>query len=333
MDLSHTFKCLIKPQQDGLTLIEALTQRFPYLSQAEWQNLISSGAVLVNNSPASTDLILKINDQLTTQIHLPEEPWKEIEIPVVYETDSFLLVEKPAGMPVTRTSDIVHNTLINTLRHQRDNKEIQLMHRLDRETTGLILCASNRQSCKQWQRHLNKIIRRKFYLVVVSGNLNVSDHLIQQPLAEKKESTVRCQMHIDPAGKPATTTVHTIATHHDYSLILAELHTGRKHQIRAHLAHLGHPLLGDKIYSCDGYYFLARMKRKLTIDDYTALKATHHTLHAWAMELQLPSGNPHLFFSDHFSQDMEHYLTLFPNWQKKAHDGLIYLKNKQKPLF
>ncbi|MFC1513247.1 RluA family pseudouridine synthase [Thermodesulfobacteriota bacterium] len=332
MKFCHTFQCAIKPQQDGLTLTEALTQRFPYLQREEWRGLIAAGTVLVNGSPALPDLILNSGDRLLTRIDGHEEPSADTEIRTIYADEDFLLVEKPAGMPVSRTGRIIHHTLINILRRQQQNPEIQLMHRLDRETGGLLLCARNRKTCKQWQQHLPEILTRKFYLAMVRGRLEVNNYLIQLPLAEQNHSAIRCQMHVDPGGKTATTTLHTIAANAECSLILAELHSGRKHQLRAHLAHLGHPLFGDKIYSYDGHYFLTRLERELTDTDYAELGALHHTLHAWAVALQLPGHAPSFFFSSRFSKDMKQYLHHFPNWREKAEQGLMSLGVREELL-
>jgi len=146
--------------------------------------------------------------------------------------------------------------------------------------------------------------------------------MVDQPLATLEESLVRCRMWPHPGGKPCRTLFHTLACTNSYSLLLAELQTGRRHQIRAHLAHLGHPLIGDKIYSHDGHYYLKRLDGELSEEDYLGLGARHHLLHAWSVNLQLPDRPAALYFSKLFSTDFRDYLRLFPEWREKAREIL-----------
>lgn len=119
-------------------------------------------------------------------------------------------------------------------------------------------------------------------------------------------------------GKSCRTIFHKIASADNYSLVLAELLSGRKHRIRAHLTHLGRPLVGDKIYSHNGKYYLKRLGGKLTEKDLLEPGAHNHTLHAWAVRLKLPDQPERRYYSRIFSADMLKYLEYFPNWKKKA---------------
>jgi 23S rRNA pseudouridine1911/1915/1917 synthase len=245
------------------------------------------------------------------------EPEVPTEMEVILETPELLLTGKPAGSPVSRTGIIIHNTFVNILRRKYD-QDIHLLHRLDRETSGIMLCARNKESCKLYQRDLKKIIPGKYYLAIIRGQLDQSVVTMEQPLATRDDSPIRCRMWPAENGKPCRTIFHKIAGNTNFSLILAELITGRKHQIRVHLALLGHPLLGDKIYDHDGKFYLKRISAELTGEDFRKLGARNHTLHAWAVRAKLPGRKEELHFSRLFSKDMLRYLQCFPGWEQKS---------------
>lgn len=308
----------------GSTVLELLAVRFPYYTLGRWRELIDQGQVNVNGQSVAHGQITEVGDLLEYRAVGFTEP----EVPTCFEpvmkTADLLLVGKPAGTPVTRTGLIVRNTLVNLLRHHY-GEEIHPLHRLDRETGGLILCARNHEACRRWQNPRHTPITGKYYLVVVRGRMPLGTRYSEQPLAIRADSPVRCRMWPEADGKPCRTIFHTLAVESAFSLVLAELVTGRRHQIRAHLAHLGYPVVGDKIYSHDGYYFLKRLTGELTADDFRELGANNHTLHAWALRLKLPGESERLFFSRMFSEDLCRYLKLFPDWEKGARERLTQI--------
>lgn len=312
-----TLTCTITANEQGQQLLDLLVDRFPYHDQDTWCQLVASGQVLLNGTTAHHAQLVSTGDDLTYHTLNHQEPDVSTDIETILETPELLLVGKPAGTPVSRTGLIVYNTFVNILR-RRYQQEIHLLHRLDRETSGLLLCAKNKASCGLYQKELNNIITSKYYLAVIRGRLKKPVVTVEQPLATKENSPIRCQMWVTAKGKSSHTVFHTVANTDNYSLMLVELLTGRKHQIRAHLAHLGQPLVGDKIYNHDGKYYLKRLEGELTEQDYQQLGAHNHTLHAWAIRLKLPDRPEGIYFSRIFSDDLQKYLAHFPNWEKKA---------------
>lgn len=312
-----TLTCQITATEHGQRLLDLLTKRFAYHDREVWRHLLANGQVLLNGTTAQPGQLVNTGDDLTYHTLNHQEPDVSTEIETILETPELLLVGKPAGTPVSRTGLIVYNTFVNILRRHYQ-QEIHLLHRLDRETSGLLLCARDKETCSRYQKELGNLITGKYYLAVIQGSLQKPIVTVTQPLATKEHSPIRCQMWVTTQGKASRTVFHTIASTDNYSLVLAELLTGRKHQIRAHLAYLGQPLLGDKMYSDGGKYYLKRLEEELTEQDYQQLGAHNHTLHAWAVRLKLPGRPEECYFSRIFSEDMQKYLAHFPNWEKKA---------------
>ena len=315
----HNLKleCKITARENGQRLLDLLTKRFAYHDVEVWRQMIESGQVLLNDETIRNEHLVSTGDKLTYHRINHQEPVVPTKFETIVETPELILVGKPAGTPVSQTGLIIHNTFANILRRHY-SQDIHLLHRLDRETSGLLLCARNKEYCRLYQKELRQIITGKYYLAIIRGHLKQPIVTLEEPLATREDSPIRCRMWSAANGKSCRTIFHEVATNNNYSLILAELITGRKHQIRAHLAHLGHPLVGDKIYGHEGKYYLKRITEKLTEKDYQELGAYDHTLHAWAVRLKLPNQPAGLYYSRIFSADMRKYLEYFPNWEKKA---------------
>lgn len=323
-------QCRLGLRDSGRNLLELLISRFPYHGEDQWRQLIALGQVSINGQAGTPTLQVARGDLLEYRATGFTEPDVPTFFEPVLETADLLLVGKAAGTPVARTGLIVRNTLVNLLRRHY-GEDIHPLHRLDRETGGLILCARSREACRRWQNCRPPLITGKYYLAVVEGRMPPGRHLTDQALATRPDSPVRCRMWPDDHGKPCRTIFHTIAAAAGASLVLAELITGRRHQIRAHLAHLGHPVIGDKIYSQEGRFFLKRVAGALSTDDFGELGATCHTLHAWALGLALPDCPESLYFSGLFPADLRRYLALFPGWESRAREMLAAIRAPSAP--
>jgi len=313
-----TVSTRITGREAGRALLELLVERFPYHDRAQWQAAIAAGHLLLNGEPAEPEQQLSRGDLLAYRAAGYGEPEVPEQIEEIFAGPDLLLVGKPADVPLQRTGQIIANTFINQLRRHYHQK-IHPLHRLDRETSGLLLCARSAEANRLYHSRREKILRGKFYLAVVQGCFPQQEVRIDQPLAPDAGSPIRCQMWPVATGKSCCSRIFRIAADEDLSLLLVEPLTGRRHQIRAHLAHLGYPLLGDKIYAHDGRYYLQRLQAPLTIDDFARLGARQHLLHAWTQVLQLPGERePRLFFSRQLSEDFGTHLQRFADWQPRA---------------
>ncbi|MFT7261797.1 MAG: 23S rRNA pseudouridine1911/1915/1917 synthase [Glaciecola sp.] len=311
--MNATFSFTVNSKQANTTLLACLLPAIPYLQPEQWQALllgeqntltgaitdtvtnIIKGTIEVDGVIVSKDVLLlagqivryTINDYQEAEV---DDTWSQI-----WSNDEISAIHKPANLPVNRTTRNVYNTLIQLLRRESPWPDAHLLHRLDLETSGLILIAQNNAMARQYQSKLKNIIKRKLYRAVVTGkpDWKIKDFICDLGTLDESQggSAIRSQMHVLPKGegKESRTLFNVLATQIkegvSYSLIECELFTGRKHQIRAQLAHLGHAIVGDKIYSNGGAFYLKRLEKVLTDADYETLLTPHHLLHAYEIHL------------------------------------------------
>jgi 23S rRNA pseudouridine955/2504/2580 synthase len=180
-------------------------------------------------------------------------------MPVLYEDDALLALDKPSGLAVHGGSGIAHGA-IESLRSMRpEARYLELVHRLDRETSGVLLVAKKRSALVSLHEALRTRVIDKRYLAGVSGRLRNERQRVRLALAKRTTSEGK-HVRVSDEGQEAETLLRRVAVGKAYSLVEAQLLTGRTHQIRVHLAHLGHPILGDDKY---GDFELNRALRKL----------------------------------------------------------------------
>ncbi len=276
------------------SLVDFLAPRLPRDSEP-LTTLLTQGRIHINQHQAQC-VRTSVYPSDTVWLDLPDHWEAEVDCNwrIVWQNHEFLVVDKPPGLPVSRTTRNLFYTLISLVRRQSPWHEAHLMHRLDAETSGLILLAKNSHVDKKWKKKASRLMAEKEYLAWVFGQPNWQHYDLKCTISERSDSAIRNRMYVCESDNPAYTkpqlsrTEFTLVkTQGEHSLIRCRLHSGRKHQIRCHLAHLGHPIVGDKIYAFDGEYYLKRLQQPLTIEDYQILGAEFQQLRAVRLGLQM----------------------------------------------
>jgi len=235
---------------------------------------------------------LRHGDQIR---YLPDprpEPKVSKSYRILFEDDDLLAVHKPAHLPVHPSGRYYRNTLLLMLLEERkeqlDNASLRIIHRLDRETSGVILFGKGKTAAAALAGQFESRLVRKAYLAVVHGKPREDRFLIDAPIGRDTRSLIRKAMTVTADGQPARTGVKVLRRGGDHSLLLARPYTGRLHQIRVHLRHAGFPVLGDKVYGLDPGLFLRFVGSTLTDGDRRRLMWRRQALHAWKLRFSHP---------------------------------------------
>ncbi len=238
-----------------------LKDRLPDFSRAMLQKLVKSGAVIVNERPAKSSTTLRAGDVLRVTVPKlapPESLPENIPLDIVHEDDQFIALNKQAGLIVHPARGHWSGTLINALLYHAQQTHSTLstgsdpwrpgiIHRLDRDTTGLILIAKTDEAHWRIAGQFERRTIRKTYLAIVHGEFELESDLIDAPLAVHAKIRERYAVRRD-IGKPAQTVYTVKERFKGYTLLELAPKTGRTHQLRVHCAHIGHPIVGDTMY-------------------------------------------------------------------------------------
>lgn len=289
--MTHHLHSLTVPLEGaGMRLDAYLATELESLSRSRIQQLIKEGQVLVNGLPAKASHKLEADDELECQVPEPEvlkvEP-EAMDLDIVYEDEAIIVINKHQGLVVhpcagTKTSTLVHGLM----HHCQDLSGINgilrpgIVHRLDKDTSGLLVVAKHDQAHQSLAKQIQERTMKREYLALLHGQVAASQGLIDVPLA--RDPRDRQKMSAQASGKEARTHYELLEHLESYSSVLCRLETGRTHQIRVHMAYLGHPVAGDPKYG----------RRK------ESLAWPGQALHAWHLHLLHPAtGIPMDFYA------------------------------------
>lgn len=227
------------------------------LTRSQAARLIAEGRVRVNGKPAAKSARLSGGETVTVDVPQLREtalPPQDIPLDVVYEDDDVIVVNKPTGLVVHPAPGHPDGTLVNALLHHCGDslsgiggeKRPGIVHRIDRDTSGLIIAAKNDAAHLALSAQLKDHSLSRTYECLVTGNMKQDSGTVDAPIG--RSSADRKKMAVVPTGRRAVTHWEVVARYPGVTHLRCRLETGRTHQIRVHMAHIGHPILGDTVY-------------------------------------------------------------------------------------
>jgi 23S rRNA pseudouridine1911/1915/1917 synthase len=287
----------VPPEAAGMRLDRFVQSQLKRTSRTRAQVIVKRGCFSPEARP------LRGNDRVRAEqcVLLWRPPWDEqapdVEVPIIHEDEQLLAVNKPPGIPVHPTARYHKSTVVKILEAARPGEQLRLSHRIDRETSGALLLTRSAEADRRVKVQFEaRDSVDKHYVAIAWGWPDEDRFRVELPLELDPSSRYKVKMRIARPGQglAARTGCEVLgrrahpATGRRYAMIRCHLETGRQHQIRLHLAHMGLPLVGDKLYGPDEDLFARGADGELTDDDRRVLELDRHALHAAELELDHP---------------------------------------------
>lgn len=332
--LYEHFRVVVDKNQEPLRIDKYMFERLKHSSRNRIQKAADAGFVHVNDQPVKSNYKVRPLDVITLMLDAPQHDStieaEEIPLNIVYEDTEVMVVNKPAGMVVHPGAGNFHGTLINAVAwHLKDlptfdanDPAVGLVHRIDKDTSGLLVIAKTPNAkTKLGLQFFNKTTHRSYH-ALVWGNFNEEEGRIEGNIARDPKDRLR--MSVFPpdcaVGKTAITHYRVLERFGYVTLIECILETGRTHQIRAHMKHIGHPLFGDERY---GGMEILRGQRSSTYKAFiqNCLNLCHRqALHAKTLGFVHPKTNREMNFTSELPEDMQQ---LLQKWRVYIHGTTI----------
>lgn len=289
---------VVVPQESSRMRLDIfLARALPQFSRSRLQRLIGEGAVRLNGQTARPRQLVRRDDVIDLREpppakidHAPEE----IPLSILHEDVDLIVIDKPAGLVVHPGAGHRGGTLVNALLHHSPNlsgiggkERPGIVHRLDKETSGCLVVAKNDEAHRSLSKQFADRTIDKIYLALIAGKLRKSSGVIDAAIGRHAKDRQRMSVQ-STRGRAARTEYRVVRQSAAAGLVECKLHSGRTHQIRVHLHHLGHPVLGDKVY---GARFAKDFPRQM--------------LHAWKLSFTHPRTEKRMSFEAPLPEDFE----------------------------
>ncbi|MBP7734466.1 MAG: RluA family pseudouridine synthase [Spirochaetes bacterium] len=312
-----TLSSRITQNSAGQRLIDFLCGRFKYHGRDRWIEIITEGLVTVNGASSDPGYALKKNDTVSYTVVLREPP-VDSAIAIIHEEESFLVATKPGNLPSHADGNFIKNTFIYILRQRMAgggySGPVKLAHRLDRETSGIMVVGKTDRAHRNLASQFEEGTVEKEYLAVVRGPVSEDSFEVGDAIGTDAGSAISIRKKVVPPGtpgsRPAFTRFEVMERFAEATLLRCLPATGRTNQIRVHLDHAGHPLVGDKLYGRSDEQFLefVRRARAGKFEPLPWMEAPRHLLHASRLSFCHPLTGERLTFSSPMPDDMALYM-------------------------
>lgn len=303
MPHEQEYNIIIEHESEGARLDKALSFALPDVSRSYIQRLIEMGMISLNDKTTySKKIPVRTGDRLTVLLPEPETlnivP-QDLPLCIVYEDDQLLVIDKQKGMVVHPAPGNLQGTLVNGIMHHCEgnlstiNGTIRpgIVHRIDKDTSGLLMVAKTDAAHRSLAAQLAEHSIARAYKAIAWGNFPQDSGTVDAPIGRDPANRLR-QKVTDRGGKAAVTDYHVLERFGRFTYLEARLRTGRTHQIRVHMSHLGHPLLGDYIYG--------PKKNPYDVDG--------QMLHAWLLGFIHPTRGEYMEFQSPLPEEFEKVL-------------------------
>lgn len=303
--------------QTGLRIDQALSQWLPEYSRSKIQSWIKSHFILLNQQNCVPKQKLIFGDRVSLEVPFEkkiEDKPESIKFEIVYQDESIFIVNKPVGLVVHPAAGHQTGTLLNGLLAIDPNLEqlprAGIVHRLDKDTSGLMMIARNLKAHHFLVDQLQKRLVNRQYEAITQGLLTAG-RTIDEPIGRHPKE--RKKMAIIAEGKEAITHFRVLKKYRDFTHIKVNLETGRTHQIRVHLAHLRYPLVGDPVYG--GRLTLPKNITESLQNKLHQFK--RQALHAKKLSFTHPESKEWVSFESELADDMQHLIDLIEESEKQ----------------